>query len=93
MQPRDHHEQSPITAPNPRPPSRSAESKTKQDHCDRSQSGLLHNHPSGDPSPSRADVQMTQAIVDAARPFGIAVHDHIIVGKDGHASFKELKLI
>jgi len=54
---------------------------------------LVHNHPSGDPSPSRADVQMTQAIVEAARPFGIAVHDHIIVGKDGHASFKGLKLI
>jgi DNA repair protein RadC len=54
---------------------------------------LLHNHPSGDPSPSRADVQMTQAIVEAARPFGIAVHDDIIVGKDEHASFKALKLI
>jgi DNA repair protein RadC len=54
---------------------------------------LLHNHSSGDPSPSRADVQMTQAIVDAARPFGIAVHDHIIVGKDGDASFMGPKLI
>jgi DNA repair protein RadC len=54
---------------------------------------LVHNHPSGDPSPSRADVQMTQAIVEAARPFGISVHDHIIVGKDGHASFKALKLV
>ena len=54
---------------------------------------LVHNHPSGDPSPSRADVQMTHAIVEVARPFGIAVHDHIIVGKDGHASFKGLKLI
>src|SRR5712691_9875906 len=49
---------------------------------------LVHNHPSGDPTPSRADVQMTQAIVEVARPLGIAVHDHIIVGKDGHASLK-----
>ena len=54
---------------------------------------LVHNHPSGDPTPSRADIQMTQAIVEVARPLGIAVHDHIIVGKDGHASLKALKLI
>ena len=57
------------------------------------ESGLLHNHPSGDPTPSRADVQMTQQIVDIAKPLGIAVHDHIIVGKDGHASLKGLRLI
>jgi DNA repair protein RadC len=54
---------------------------------------LVHNHPSGDPTPSRADIQMTQAIIDVALPLGIAVHDHIIVGKDGHASLKGLKLI
>jgi DNA repair protein RadC len=49
---------------------------------------LVHNHPSGDPTPSRADIQMTQAIIDVAKPLGISVHDHIIVGKEGHASFK-----
>jgi DNA repair protein RadC len=54
---------------------------------------LVHNHPSGDPTPSRADIVMTQAIVEVAKPLGIAVHDHIIVGKDGHASFKGLRLI
>ena len=54
---------------------------------------LVHNHPSGDPTPSRADIQMTQAIIDVAKPLGIAVHDHIIVGKEGHASFKGLRLI
>jgi len=54
---------------------------------------LVHNHPSGDPTPSRADIQMTQQIIDVARPLGIAVHDHIIVGKDGHVSLKALKLI
>ena len=54
---------------------------------------LIHNHPSGDPTPSDADIQMTQTIIDIARPLGIAVHDHIIVGKDGHASFKSLRLI
>lgn len=54
---------------------------------------LVHNHPSGDPTPSRADIEMTQAIVDIAKPLGISVHDHIIVGKEGHASLKGLKLI
>jgi DNA repair protein RadC len=54
---------------------------------------LVHNHPSGDPTPSHADIQMTQTIIEVARPLGIAVHDHIVVGKDGHASFKSLRLI
>ena len=43
---------------------------------------LVHNHPSGDPTPSRADIQMTQSIIEIARTLGISVHDHIIVGKD-----------
>jgi DNA repair protein RadC len=54
---------------------------------------LIHNHPSGDPTPSQADIQMTKAIVDIAAPLGISVHDHIIVGKNGHASLKGLKLM
>ena len=54
---------------------------------------LVHNHPSGDPTPSRADIEMTKLIIDTARPLGITVHDHIIIGKDGHASLKGLKLI
>ena len=54
---------------------------------------LVHNHPSGDPTPSRADIQMTQQIIGMASPLGISVHDHIIVGKEGHASLKGLKLI
>jgi DNA repair protein RadC len=54
---------------------------------------LVHNHPSGDPTPSQADIQMTKAIVDIATPLGISVHDHIIVGKNGHASLKGMKLI
>jgi DNA repair protein RadC len=54
---------------------------------------MVHNHPSGDPTPSRADIQMTREIIEVSRPLGIAVHDHIIVGKDEYASFKGLKLI
>ena len=53
---------------------------------------LVHNHPSGDPTPSRADIDMTKLIVEAARPLGVTVHDHIIVGKTGHASLKSLRL-
>jgi DNA repair protein RadC len=54
---------------------------------------LVHNHPSGDPTPSQADIQMTKAIIDIASPLGISVHDHIIVGKNGHASLKGMRLL
>ncbi|MEQ1714555.1 MAG: DNA repair protein RadC [Hyphomicrobium sp.] len=54
---------------------------------------LVHNHPSGDPTPSRADIDMTKMIIEAARPLGISIHDHVIVGRGGHASFKALRLI
>jgi DNA repair protein RadC len=54
---------------------------------------LVHNHPSGDPTPSRADIEMTRQIVEAAKPLGLVVHDHIIVGRQGHVSFKGLRLI
>jgi DNA repair protein RadC len=54
---------------------------------------LVHNHPSGDPAPSRADIDMTNQILQVARPFGIAVHDHLVIGRQGHASFKTLKLL
>lgn len=54
---------------------------------------MAHNHPSGDPSPSQTDIQMTRAIIEIAKPLGIAVHDHIIEGKGGHASLKGMRLI
>ncbi|MBO6905120.1 MAG: DNA repair protein RadC, partial [Parvibaculum sp.] len=54
---------------------------------------LVHNHPSGDPTPSNADVEMTRQIVDTAKPLGIEVHDHLVVGKGRHASFRSLGLI
>lgn len=54
---------------------------------------LVHNHPSGDPTPSRADIEMTNQIVESTKNLGITVHDHIIVGKEGHASFRGLSLI
>ncbi|KQN74209.1 hypothetical protein ASE94_04190 [Devosia sp. Leaf64] len=54
---------------------------------------LVHNHPSGDPSPSPADVKMTREIGDIARQMGITLHDHIIIGRSGHASLRGLKLL
>ncbi|MBB2963710.1 RadC family protein [Methylobacterium sp. R2-1] len=54
---------------------------------------LAHNHPSGDPTPSGADIRMTREIVSVLDPLGIVVHDHVILGRDGHASLKGLKLI
>ena len=53
---------------------------------------LVHNHPSGDPTPSSADIDMTRQIVEALRPLRIAVHDHLVVGRDGVASLKSLAL-
>lgn len=54
---------------------------------------LVHNHPSGDPTPSRADVKMTKEIMAALDKIGILVHDHIIVGRKGHASLRQLELM
>lgn len=54
---------------------------------------LVHNHPSGDPSPSRADIEITRQIAAAGKGLGIAVHDHIILGRDGHASLRGQGLI
>lgn len=54
---------------------------------------LVHNHPSGDPTPSQTDIEMTRQIVDAASKLTITVHDHIIIGRTGHTSFKALNLI
>lgn len=54
---------------------------------------LVHNHPSGDPTPSRADIEMTRKVVEAARVLGVDVHDHLVVGREGTASFKSLGLM
>ncbi len=54
---------------------------------------MVHNHPSGDTTPSQADVEMTRKVSDAGKSLGVTVHDHIIVGRGGHASLKSLGLI
>ena len=54
---------------------------------------LVHNHPSGDPKPSREDIEMTRAVKAAAAVLGIAIHDHLVIGRKGHASFRSLGLL
>jgi DNA repair protein RadC len=54
---------------------------------------MVHNHPSGDPTPSRADIEMTKLVRDAAKAVGITLHDHLVIGKKGHASFKSMNLL
>lgn len=49
---------------------------------------MLHNHPSGDPTPSRADIEITNRIIEAGQPLGVKVHDHLVIGKSGHVSLK-----
>jgi len=53
----------------------------------------VHNHPSGDTTPSKADIDMTRAVANAVASVGIALHDHIVLGRGRHASFKSLGLI
>lgn len=54
---------------------------------------LAHNHPSGDPTPSRADIEMTKQIAEAGKPLGVTVHDHLVIGKNDATSFKTLGLL
>jgi len=54
---------------------------------------LVHNHPSGDPSPSRADIEITRSVAEAGSKLGIALHDHIILGREGHASLRAMGVI
>jgi len=54
---------------------------------------MVHNHPSGDPTPSAGDIEMTEKVKEAAENLGIALHDHLVIGGDGHASFKDMGLL
>lgn len=54
---------------------------------------LVHNHPSGDPTPSRDDIEMTKKLREAGKPVGIAIHDHLIIAKNGITSFQDAGLL
>ena len=54
---------------------------------------LVHNHPSGSPQPSKQDIALTRRLIEAARPLGVTVHDHVIIGSEGHCSMRAMSLI
>jgi DNA repair protein RadC len=54
---------------------------------------IVHNHPSGDPTPSKANIEVTKDIKKAAAPLGLTLHDHLIIGRNSHTSLRDLKLI
>lgn len=90
---REDHDRALSAAPKPRHHLQVFFRKLVEYQNDNERHGMIHNHPSGDPTPSTADVQMTKSIMAIASPLGISVHDHIIVGKNGHASLKGLRLM
>lgn len=90
---RDRHARSSRTAPNPRNHSAPL---SEVDHINQHVMRtiwMVHNHPSGDPTPSRADIEITKQVVQAGRALNVEVHDHLVVGRDGVASFKQLGLM
>ena len=90
---RDDHDGALSAAPKPRHHLQGFFRKIVKYQNDNERRRVMHNHPSGDPTPSRADVDMTRQIMEAARALRIAVHDHLVVGRDGVASFKALGLL
>ena len=90
---RDDHDSALSAAPKPRHHLQGFFRKIVKYQNDNERRRVMHNHPSGDPTPSRADVDMTRQIMEAARALRIAVHDHLVVGRDGVASFKALGLL
>ena len=90
---RDDYARSSRTAPNPRP---HFASHFELDHINPHVTKpvwMVHNHPSGDPTPSRDDIQLTRAIADAAKPLGIQLHDHLVIARTGHVSLRAQGLI
>ena len=90
---RDDHDSALSAAPTPRHHLRGFFKKIIEYQNDNGCRWMIHNHPSGDPTPSQADVAMTREIIEAGRSLGIVIHDHLVVGRDGTASFKALGLM
>ena len=90
---RDDHDSALSAAPKPRHHLQGFFKKIIEYQNDNEHSGMMHNHPSGDPTPSMADIDMTRKIIQAGEKLGVLVHDHIIIGKKDHVSFRSLQLI
>lgn len=90
---RDHHNSAPNADPQSRHHLWNHLEKMLAFQYDKASRRMIHNHPSGDPTPSRADIDMTKQVIEAARALSVQVHDHLIVGREGVASFKQLGLM
>ena len=90
---RDDHDSALSAAPTPRHHLQGFFKKIIEYQNDNELRGMMHNHPSGDPKPSREDIEMTRAVKAAAAVLGIAIHDHLVIGRKGHASFRSLGLL
>lgn len=90
---RDDHDSALSAAPKPRHHLQGFFKKIIEYQNDNEHRGMLHNHPSGDPKPSRDDIEMTREIKGAAEALGISIHDHLVIGRKGHASFRSLGLL
>lgn len=90
---RDDHDSALSAAPKPRHHLQGFFKKIIEYQNDNEHSGMMHNHPSGDPTPSVADIEMTRRVISAAEKLNILVHDHIIIARKGHVSFRNLQLI
>lgn len=82
-----------LPIPVPYPTDSSMLANFLENQCHMPHETLVHNHPSGDPKPSRADIEMTREIKSAAGALGISIHDHLVIGRKGHASFRSLGLL
>ena len=90
---RDDHDSALSAAPKPRHHLQGFFKKIIEYQNDNEHSGMIHNHPSGDPTPSQADIEMTRAVQEAAKTLGVTVHDHLVVGAGETASFRALGLL
>ena len=89
----DDHDGALSAAPKPRHHFQSPVKKFTKYQIDNERRRMMHNHPSGDPTPSMADIDMTKKVIDAGSRLGVAVHDHIIVGRKGHVALRQQGLI
>ena len=90
---RDDHDGALSAAPKPRHHLQAFFRKILKYQCDNERRGMMHNHPSGDPTPSMADLDMTKKIIEAGQRLGVGVHDHVVVGRKGHLSFRQTGLL
>lgn len=90
---RDDHDSALSAAPKPRHHLQGFFKKIIEYQNDNEHRGMFHNHPSGDPSPSRQDIDVTRQIIDAGKRLNISVHDHVIIAGQGHVSLRAKGLL